>query len=192
MDQLQNCFQPDILGLPHISLLPPPTGSPHNAHAKLIKVGEKSLNHAISEEEMKIRREIEREIERDLEEEIKGGIYQQALRLRRLYQHRIKSGDINPPVKTKKELLEVNISIKMEGGTKMEIKDPPPPVSFRRRTARSDTASRTVPEVKRLDWVKSLRSSAAPPVVGKNVGFYRNKMPPVPTHYQPNYSFKRF
>lgn len=135
---------------------------------------------------MKIRREIEREIERDLEEEIKGGIYEQALQLHRLYQHRRKAADINPPEeRRKKELLEVNISIKLQRGTKLQIKEtkkeapPPAAESFRPRTSRSDaTAARTVlPEVKRLDWVKSLRSGAAPVVVGKNVGCHRSRIP---------------
>ncbi|KAL0543230.1 hypothetical protein IC582_018320 [Cucumis melo] len=151
-----------------------PSRSPHNnAHANMVKIEEKGLKHEIiSEEEMKIRREIENEIERDLEEEIKGGIYQQALRLHRLYHHRKNSAHIKPAAKANKELLEVNISIKMDGGTKMEIretkKEAPPPESLRPRTSRSNTLSRSVPEMKRLDWAKSLRSSAAPvPFVGK-------------------------
>ncbi|XP_038883628.1 uncharacterized protein LOC120074545 [Benincasa hispida] len=178
MDQLHNCFDPNILGLADMSLLPP-SPSPHNTHAKVVRVEKKGLEHAISEEEMKIRREIENEIERDLEEEIKGGIYQHALRLNRLYQHRKISGHIKP-LKTKKDLLEVNISIKMDGGTMMEIRETkkvaPPPESLRPRTSRSDTLAPAVPEMKRLDWAKSLRSSAAPPFVRRNVRFDRNKM----------------
>lgn len=184
-----------------MSLLPSNRSPHNNAHAKVVNEEEKGLKHAISEEEMKIRREIENEIERDLEEEIKGGIYQQALRLHRLYQDRKNSGHIKPPVKTKKDLLEVNISIKMDGGTMMEIREtkkeaPPPPESLRPRTSRSDTLARAVPEMKRLDWAKSLRSSPAQlPFVGKNVRFDRNKMA-VPGNdefqcYKPNYSLKR-
>ncbi|XVF59083.1 hypothetical protein PTKIN_Ptkin07bG0246300 [Pterospermum kingtungense] len=82
---------------------------------------------AMSEEEWKIRGELESDIERDLEEEIKDGIYHLALRLHRLYQHRRERNalDISESGDHKKDkaLSQVIISIKMEGGTKIEIKE---------------------------------------------------------------------
>ncbi|KAI9165594.1 hypothetical protein LWI28_017095 [Acer negundo] len=73
----------------------------------------------MSEEELKIRGELESEIESNLEEEIKDGIYHLALRLHRLYQnHKERNAK-----QANKTISEVNISIKMEGGTKIEIKE---------------------------------------------------------------------
>ncbi|XP_039062312.1 LOW QUALITY PROTEIN: uncharacterized protein LOC120206795 [Hibiscus syriacus] len=81
---------------------------------------------AMCEEEWRIRGELESEIERDLEEEIKDGIYHLAFRLHRLYQHkreRNAEGISESGSKKDKTLSEVNISIKMEGGTRIEIKE---------------------------------------------------------------------
>ncbi|KAK9112886.1 hypothetical protein Scep_020405 [Stephania cephalantha] len=83
----------------------------------------------ISNEEAKIREELEDDIERDLEAEIKDQICQLALRLHRLYQHQrerilrelLKSGD---QLSSKDNLFsEMNIRIKMEGGSKIEISE---------------------------------------------------------------------
>lgn len=62
------------------------------------------------------------EIERNLEAEFKDGIYNLALKLRRLYEQRREreeSSDVS--MRKSKRVLEVNISIKMEGDTKIEI-----------------------------------------------------------------------
>ncbi|KAK9109085.1 hypothetical protein Sjap_017145 [Stephania japonica] len=83
----------------------------------------------ISKEELKIREKLEDDIERDLEAEIKDQICQLALRLHRLYQHQkerilrelLKSGD---QFSSKDNVFsEMNIRIKMEGGSKIEINE---------------------------------------------------------------------
>lgn len=117
----------------------------------------------MSEEEIKIRGELEKDIERDLEEEIKDGIYHLALRLHRFYQHQKerKAGETLID-KRSKALSEVNISIKMEGGTKIEIKE----IKKEAQQGRpmSSTISENVKDVmpvshkKKFDWAKSLRS----------------------------------
>ncbi|PSS21486.1 Cysteine proteinase [Actinidia chinensis var. chinensis] len=113
----------------------------------------------MSAEELKIRKELEMDVERDLEAEIKDGIYHLALRLHRLYQHQ-----------KKKTLLEVNISIRMEGGTKIEIKEI-------KKEAREDgylpasksksTQGMVGLNAKKFDWVQSLRSKAHPFTINK-------------------------
>ncbi|XP_022854954.1 uncharacterized protein LOC111376233 [Olea europaea var. sylvestris] len=110
----------------------------------------------MSIEELKIRSELENDVERDLEEEIKDGIYHLALRLHRLYQHQ-KERHTNTETKPKsarKMLSEVNISIKMEGGTTIQIKEikkqekiPPNPMTS------------TPANNKKVDWEKTLRSN---------------------------------
>lgn len=71
-----------------------------------------------SHEELKIRKELESEIEGELEEEIKDEIFGLAIRLHRLYQHQKER-----TLGCNKMFSEVNICIKMEGGTKIEIKE---------------------------------------------------------------------
>lgn len=119
-----------------------------------------------SVEEMGIRRDFE-------EETIKERIYHLALRLHRLYQQQRE--------KKNKTLLEVNISIKMEGVANIEIKETKKEdhddheIRVRPRTARSENMMmmQLQPAVlpkkvnannntKKFDWVKSLRSNAAP------------------------------
>nr|AWW15223.1 hypothetical protein [Leavenworthia alabamica] len=76
----------------------------------------------LSKEEERIRDEIEMEIERNLEGEFKDGIYNLALKLRRLYeQRREREESLDVLMRKSKRVLEVNISIKMEGDTKIEI-----------------------------------------------------------------------
>ena len=60
----------------------------------------------MSKEEERIRDELEMEIERNLEGEFKDGIYNLALKLRRLYEQRRE--------REEQGVLEVNISIRME------------------------------------------------------------------------------
>ncbi|ESQ53268.1 hypothetical protein EUTSA_v10026515mg [Eutrema salsugineum] len=76
----------------------------------------------LSKEEERIRDELEMEIERNLEGEFKDGIYNLALKLRRLYeQRREREESLDASMRKSKRVLEVNISIKMEGDTKIEI-----------------------------------------------------------------------
>jgi hypothetical protein len=133
----------------------------------------------MSEKELKIRNELEIDIERDLEEEIKDGIYHHALRLHRLYQQQKERNakKVVPGFETRSQqrsnnttLLEVNISIRMEGGTKIEIKEtkkeaPDHEKGPRARTSRSEKMQAPpVPTTKKFDWVKTLRSNAGPAV----------------------------
>ncbi|KAF5464080.1 hypothetical protein F2P56_014190 [Juglans regia] len=153
-----------------------------NSHSRTINVL-KGLRAAMSEEELKIRSELEMEIERDLEEEIKDGIYRHALRLHRLYQQQneriAKEGpgfetfQAGQQRKNNQTLLEVNISIRMEGGTKIEIKETKKEAhdhhqeKGRPRTSRSENMQpflRPVSNGKKLDWVRSLRFNNAGPV----------------------------
>ncbi|CAH8273924.1 unnamed protein product [Arabidopsis lyrata] len=76
----------------------------------------------LSKEEERIRDELEMEIERNLEGEFKDGIYNLALKLRRLYEQRREREELfDVSMRKSKRVLEVNISIKMEGDTKIEI-----------------------------------------------------------------------
>ncbi|KAG6666656.1 hypothetical protein CIPAW_01G047400 [Carya illinoinensis] len=133
------------------------------SHSRTTNVLEmKGLRTAMSEEELKIRSELEMEIERDLEEEIKDGIYHHALRLHRL--------------KNSQTLLEVNISIRMEGGTKIEIKETKKEAhdhhqeKGRPRTSRSENMQpfQPVSNGKKLDWVRSLRFNAGPVAIDRS------------------------
>lgn len=88
----------------------------------------------MSLEERKIREELEQEVENDLEKEMKDGMYRLAMKLHNLYLHRrersesrIMGRSIDQQKKQRKSskniVSEVNINIKMEGGTKIEIKE---------------------------------------------------------------------
>ncbi|XVE83078.1 hypothetical protein DITRI_Ditri16bG0058100 [Diplodiscus trichospermus] len=138
---------------------------------------QKNQGAAMSEEEWKIRGELESDIERDLEEEIKDGIYHMALRLHRLYQHRSERNaqDISESGDHKKDktFSEVNISIKMEGGTKIEIKETKKEApdhqkgqSLRPRSSRStnmiNVQGMLGSNAKKFDWAKSLRAGTDP------------------------------
>lgn len=139
------------------------------------------LGAALSKEELKIRSELEMDIERDLEQEIKDGIYHHALRLHRLYQQRRERNEreVSALFETQsqqiknnnKTLLEVNISIKMKGGTKIEIKESKKeaPEKGRPRTSRSENVQAVLmaPKTKKFDWAKTLRSNAGPIVINR-------------------------
>lgn len=155
-------------------------------------LNKKAPGAAISEEELKIRSELEMDIERDLEEEIKDGIYRHALRLHRFYQQQKgRSGKEVPGLETQgrklmksnKTLLEVNISIRMEGGSKIEIKETKKestPEKVRPRTSRSENMQslQLFPNTKKFDWVKTLRSNAGPVVIpGRNGSLLQPKPP---------------
>ncbi|KAM1179910.1 hypothetical protein ACFX13_019369 [Malus domestica] len=143
----------------------------------------KGFAGAISEEELKIRSEVEMEIEKNLEEEIKDGICHLALRLQRLYQHqkeRRSAATNGRRSNNNKAFCEVNINIKMEGGTKIEIKETKKPAPERGcpNWTSSGISERSYQQVtkmasntKKFDWAKSLRSSAGPALVtNKNSG----------------------
>ncbi|KAM7515764.1 hypothetical protein LguiA_005347 [Lonicera macranthoides] len=135
----------------------------------------------MSAEELKIRDELERDVERDLEEEIKDGIYHLALRLHRLYQHqneRIgrelpRPGTKNQQGMKNETLSELNINIKMEGGTKIEIKEVKKEAhqGERPKSAASRPAINVQkmagPDTKEFNWAKSLRSKPKPVCVKK-------------------------
>ncbi|KAK7859803.1 uncharacterized protein LOC111989172 [Quercus suber] len=139
------------------------------------------LGADFSKEEQKIRSELEMDIERDLEQEIKDGIYHHALRLQRLYQQRRERNgrEVSALFETQsqqiknnnKTLLEVDISIKMEGGTKIEIKESKKeaPEKGRPGTSRSENVQAVLmaPKTKKFDWAKTLRSNAGPIVINR-------------------------
>nr|XP_029121679.1 uncharacterized protein LOC109506105 [Elaeis guineensis] len=146
----------------------------------------------MSEEERKIRDELENDVERDLEEEIKHGICRLAFRLHRLYQHkndrnrpRSSMNNTRPQSDPKNEVhMEVNISIKMDGGCKIEICENKPNTMH---TVRSNSCpskpkeGRTQCSTKQFDWSRTLRSGMSSVMaIGKNHGnlYVRNHNKP--------------
>ncbi|GER47146.1 tetratricopeptide repeat protein [Striga asiatica] len=84
----------------------------------------------MSVDELKIREELEIDVESNLEGEIKEEIYHLALKLHRLYQHQKQktllmnqSSHDHENNARKKMLTEVNINIKLEGGTTIRINE---------------------------------------------------------------------
>ncbi|KAL0431859.1 UNVERIFIED_CONTAM: hypothetical protein Sradi_0811900 [Sesamum radiatum] len=147
----------------------------------------------MSVEELKIREELERDVEKGLEEEIKDGIYRLALRLHRLYQHQKDSaskqkcdGRNEQGNARGKMLSEVNINIKMEGGTTIQIKE------IKKEAGRNDRCTRTPtpkharkqestasqsPRGVRFDWAQSLRSTSSPLSINRTIeGKHRHKV----------------
>ncbi|XP_009599324.1 uncharacterized protein [Nicotiana tomentosiformis] len=126
--------------------------------------------------EMKIRGELERDVERDLEDEIKEGICQLALRLHRLYLHQEErntkksANDIGATDGTHgtntKALSEVNINIKMEGGTKIEIKEIKKKARRSSSNLRSSKVANNMQKMNirqpKFNWTQSLRSGPTP------------------------------
>eukprot|EP00261_Vitis_vinifera_P016913 XP_010646330.1 PREDICTED: uncharacterized protein LOC104878165 [Vitis vinifera] len=148
-------------------------------HNPMIGSSESSLmrDAIMSVEEMKIRGELEVDIERDLEEEIKDGIYHLALRLHRLYQHQKERNAreflLHDESGEKGKILsEVNIIIRMDGGTKIEIKETKKEAPERSRTrASAAQVTRGMPlpaDTKKFDWAKSLRQTGASPRIATN------------------------
>ncbi|XAR62501.1 hypothetical protein NMG60_11017274 [Bertholletia excelsa] len=128
-------------------------------------------------EELKIREELQIEVERDLEAEIKDEIYHLAFRLHRLYQHQNKRinatkqlSDSGQEGKTqrKSRLSEVNISIRMEGETKIEIREIKKDGRPRTSSTRSEhMPGKTGSSGKKFNWAGSLRSEGRPIVIKK-------------------------
>ncbi|KAJ8562578.1 hypothetical protein K7X08_031030 [Anisodus acutangulus] len=134
-------------------------------------------------DEMKIRGELEKDVERDLEDEIKEGICQLALRLHRLYKHQeerntqksidnLGTKDGMQGTNTK-ALSEVNINIKMEGGTKIEIKEIKK--EARRSSKASSNVQRMVTRPSKFDWTQSLRSGPTPVTGYHKIDNFRNR-----------------
>ncbi|GAA0174882.1 hypothetical protein Leryth_015184 [Lithospermum erythrorhizon] len=123
--------------------------------------------------ELKIRDELEEDIENNMEEEIKDGIYHLALRLHRLYQQKKERNKkiLSDNKKTKKSttLAEININIKMEGGTKIQINETKKEDRRSSRRGRPKTTPGSSNKIngdlvkniraKKFDWANTLRSS---------------------------------
>lgn len=79
----------------------------------------------MSLDERKVREELEREVENDLEKEIKDGMYRLAMKLHNLYLHRRERSEIRLKRRSSRKsyVSEININVKMEGGSKIEIKE---------------------------------------------------------------------
>ncbi|KAK9136132.1 hypothetical protein Syun_015462 [Stephania yunnanensis] len=157
----------------------------------------------ISNEEAKIREELEDDIERDLEAEIKDQICLLALRLHRLYQHQrerilrelLKSGD---QLSSKDNLFsEMNIRIKMEGGSEIEISETKKVTntaseSKSTKALQSSNNKSTCSEIlhkhgKEFNWVKTLRSEKSASnkknePTSKRSTKFSNCVPDVPSH----------
>lgn len=144
----------------------------------------------MSDEENRIREELEVDIEKNLEGEIKEEICRLALRLQRLYQHQKDKHQItcsktqlkqqlNKSNKYNKALSEVNICIKMEGGTKVDIKEIKKPRKIISSTKNKvervvlDNKNNTRNSSKRFDWANSLRSG---PKLNSGRNVVRNKV----------------
>lgn len=142
----------------------------------------------MSAEELKIRRELEMEVEKELAAEIKDEICNLSLRLIQLYEQQKQREDgefsqlgkkIQLADPKNKALSEVNINIRMQGETEVEIEEPTKSVRKTwpkpRRSSKVETnapkASKLSEENtrrrivsdsgKKFDWVKTLRSSNA-------------------------------
>lgn len=135
----------------------------------------------VSAEELKIRSELGMKIERDLEEEIKEGIYHLALRLHRILQQR-KERDIANKLEASSScgnnnkvdnnnrsrgLCEVNISIRMEGGTKIEIKEVNK-LEAGESNCRVPKQMYVKKRGKKFEWEKSLRAGSSPVSVNRS------------------------
>ncbi|KAJ4966659.1 hypothetical protein NE237_018508 [Protea cynaroides] len=114
-----------------------------------------NCNLSMSNEESKIRAELEADVEKNLEEEIKDGICHLALQLHRLYQHQ--SGR-NARESSNSE---VQITIKMDGGSKIEINEIKKVARVNPRPQISNEEGKqgmVFPRTKKFNWVDTLRS----------------------------------
>ncbi|KAK4430535.1 hypothetical protein Salat_1354200 [Sesamum alatum] len=139
----------------------------------------------MSVEELKIREELERDVEKGLEQEIKDGIYRLALRLHRLYQHqkdralKQKCDGRNEQGNARRTMIsEVNINIKMEGGTTIQIKeikkeagrsDRCTPIPTRKHATKQENIDFQSPRGVRFDWAQSLRSTSSPLHINRGI-----------------------
>lgn len=119
----------------------------------------------VSEKELEIRNELEMEVERGIEEEIKDGLYTLSLRLHRLYQ-RQKERHVKEACEVNKNraVSEVNISIRMEGKSRVEIKESKKEASEMggSRSYRSENAKQVDGlSYTKYDWEKNLRAGSS-------------------------------
>ncbi|KAL5714324.1 hypothetical protein ACHQM5_016303 [Ranunculus cassubicifolius] len=150
MEQQDNFFKMDF-----IDLSTSWSNESNDQNQSSVVWNEEPKEFKISNEELKIRRELEIEIENNLEEEIKQGIWDLALRLHRLYQH--KKERIARELSTYRFddrntiFRGMHIMIRVEGGSKVEIKE-------------IEKEKRQLPKIsllkagREIDWVRSLRS----------------------------------
>ncbi|XP_045809508.1 uncharacterized protein LOC123903873 isoform X1 [Trifolium pratense] len=120
------------------------------------------LEVPISAEELKIRSELAIKIERDLENEIKEGLCNLARRLHRIFQQRKLREAKEEACKVDnkiRELSEVIIRIRIEGGTKIEIKEVKKEANEK---GGNFGQKKCLKEVKKIDWEKSLRKGSSP------------------------------
>ncbi|KAK1370852.1 hypothetical protein POM88_036944 [Heracleum sosnowskyi] len=149
----------------------------------------------MSAEELKIRRELEMDVEKELAAEIKDEICNLSLRLIQLYQQQKEREDRELSQMSKqiqladpnnKALSEVNINIRMQGGTEVHITEadvrktcPKPRISSKAETnapkpsklSEENTRRRIVSSRKKFDWVKTLRSGTS------DVASHQQKLP---------------
>lgn len=152
----------------------------------------------MSAEELKIRRELEMDVEKELAAEIKDEICNLSLRLIQLYQQQKEREEkeisqigkhIQLADPKNKALSEVNINIRMQGGTEVKIEEakknarktsPKPNLSSKVETnapkpsklSEENTRRRVVSESrKKFDWVKTLRSGTS------SVACHQQKVP---------------
>lgn len=123
----------------------------------------------MSNEELKIRSELEKEVEGGLEDEIKDGICHLALRLHRLYQHQ-KTRDAEFRSKMNEVFTEVNITIRMEGESTIQIHENKKAIGNKamvmtpaqtQRFKLDEKQSRVCPSPKEFNWVQTLRSNSS-------------------------------
>ncbi|XP_058078136.1 uncharacterized protein LOC131226497 [Magnolia sinica] len=135
---------------------------------------------AMSSEELKIRAELECEVERDLEEEIKDGICHLALRLHRLYQHQKEIGARHSSTKGAEfqneardvTFTEVNITIRIEGGSKFEVHESKKEIcnkGYTQNKRLEDKKGKMGPSTKKFDWERTLRSGTSSVAIVKKV-----------------------
>ncbi|KAG9450774.1 hypothetical protein H6P81_010739 [Aristolochia fimbriata] len=116
----------------------------------------------LSDEERRIRIELESEIEMGLEEELKQGICHLALRLHTLYQHQKERSKKNT-------FTELNIAIRMEGESNIEVHEIKRGNYDKLRTL-SPGPALNQPSSRSLNWAKTLRSSSTLTLTNRKTG----------------------
>ncbi|XP_068643994.1 uncharacterized protein [Aristolochia californica] len=112
----------------------------------------------LSDEERKIRIELETKIEKGLEEELKQGICHLALRLHSLYQ--------NQEGNRKNAFTELNVTVRMEGESKIEIFEIKKGNCGKLRTL-SPVAAHKLPFAGGFSWAKTLRSHSTSKMINQ-------------------------
>jgi hypothetical protein len=132
------------------------------------------LEVPISAEELKIRSELAMKIERDLEEEINEDLHNLACRLHQIFQQGKLRNTKGAACDNKiRALSDVIIRMRIEGGSKIEIKEVSKEANEKGCSFRpSFRPKKSFKEVKNIiDWEKSLRTGSSPVCVkGSYVG----------------------